>query len=181
MNDALEHRGPDDEGVWAEDGFAFAMRRLSIIDLPGGHQPMWDEQKNLGVVLNGEIYNYRALRERLGRTMGSFATSSDTEVVLKSLQEADLEAVHLWNGMFAVAAWDIVQKRLLIIRDRMGKKPLYYFWDGESFLFASEIKALLASGLIERRINRQSFWDYLTYRYIPGPDTIWEGIKKLPP
>ena len=181
MNSCLEHRGPDDEGVFAEDGFAFAMRRLSIIDLSGGHQPMWDEQNSLGVVLNGEIYNYRALRERLGQTMGCFATASDTEVVLKSLKQEDLEAVHRWNGMFAVAAWDRRQKRLLLIRDRMGVKPLYYFWDGETFLFASEIKALLASGLVDRRINRQSLWDYLTYRYVPGPNTIWEGIRKLEP
>ena len=181
MNAALAHRGPDDEGVYGEDSFAFAMRRLSIIDLSGGHQPMWDEQNQIGVVLNGEIYNYRALRDRLSQKITSFATSSDTEVVLKSFQEEDLEAVHSWNGMFAVAAWDRRQKRLVLVRDRMGVKPLYYFWDGETFLFASEIKALLASGLVERRINRQSLWDYLTYRYVPGPDTIWEGIKKLQP
>ncbi|HKP86872.1 MAG TPA: asparagine synthetase B, partial [Blastocatellia bacterium] len=103
MNDALTHRGPDDEGVWAEDGFAFAMRRLSIIDLEGGHQPMWDEQNNLGVVLNGEIYNYRALREQLDPAGGSFKTTSDTEVALATLRDSDLEAAHLWNGMFAVA------------------------------------------------------------------------------
>lgn len=181
MNHALAHRGPDDEGTWAEDGFGFGMRRLSIIDLAGGHQPQRDEESDLGVVLNGEIYNYRLLREQLSRSGHRFATLSDTEVVLKSLAAADLEAVREWNGMFAVAAWNSREKRLLMIRDRMGVKPLYYFWDGETFLFASEIKAILASGLTERRINRQSLWDYLTFRYIPGPETIWEGVRKLPP
>ncbi|HJQ68933.1 MAG TPA: asparagine synthase (glutamine-hydrolyzing) [Blastocatellia bacterium] len=181
MNKALEHRGPDDEGVWSEAGFGFGMRRLSIIDLSGGHQPMWDEQGDLGVVLNGEIYNYKALTERLGREGWRFRTASDTEVALAGVAAKGLDAVHSWNGMFAVAAFDRREKRLLIIRDRMGVKPLYYFWDGQTFMFASEIKALLASQLAPRRVNNQALWDYLTFRYTPGPETIWEGIRKLPP
>ena len=181
MNDAIIHRGPDDEGTWAEDGFAFGMRRLSIIDLKGGHQPMWDEASQLGVVFNGEIYNYRQLREQLLQKGHVFHTQSDTEVVLKTLQGAGLEGVHGWNGMFAVAAWDRQEKRLVLIRDRVGVKPLYYYWDGATFLFASEIKAILASGLVERRLNQQAVWDYLTFRYVPGPETIWHGIRKLPP
>src|SRR6185436_1205060 len=106
MNQALVHRGPDDAGIWAEDGFGFGMRRLSIIDLAGGHQPMHDAAAGTSIVLNGEIYNYRELRERLRRAGHEFATNSDTEVVLKSLVTADLEGVRDWNGMFAVAAWD---------------------------------------------------------------------------
>ena len=180
MTQAIAHRGPDDEGCWAEDGFGFGMRRLSIIDLAGGHQPMWDEAGNLGVVFNGEIYNYRDLRSRFGGDT-VFRTHSDTEVVLRTLASEGMNAVDLWNGMFAVAGWEKQTRRLLLIRDRVGVKPLYYFWNGEFLLFASEIKAILASGLVERRVNRQAVWDYLTYRYVPGPESIWHGVRKLPP
>ncbi len=182
MNEAIFHRGPDEGGEWAEGGFGFGMRRLSIIDLAGGHQPMWDERAGLGVVFNGEIYNYLALRERLStRGVKDWATRSDTEVVLRTLAEDGEDGIHTWNGMFAVAAWDARAKRLTLVRDRIGVKPLYYFWDGKNFLFASEIKALLASGLVARRVNRQAAWDYLTFRYVPEPETIWEGVRKLPP
>jgi asparagine synthase (glutamine-hydrolysing) len=182
MNGSIVHRGPDEEGLWGADGFAFGMRRLSIIDLAGGHQPMWDERTGLGVVFNGEIYNYRELRERMSRAgEQNWATHSDTEVVVKSLAREGLEAVHDWNGMFAVAAYDPRDESLLLIRDRMGVKPLYYFWDGRTFLFASEVKALIASGLVPRRIDRQALWDYLTYRYVPGPASVWEGVRKLSP
>ena len=179
MNASIVHRGPDDEGAWAEDGFGFGMRRLSIIDLSGGHQPMWSPTNDLGVVFNGEIYNYAELRQRIGAD--AFRTHSDTEVVLKTLGSQGLDAVHEWNGMFGVAAWQPRERKLWLLRDRMGVKPLYYHWNGKVFLFASEIKAILASGLVDRRVNRQSVWDYLTYRYVPGPDSVWEGIKKLPP
>lgn len=181
MNDAIVHRGPDDEGIWAEDGFGFAMRRLSIIDIEGGHQPMWDDQAGLGVVFNGEVYNYRPLREELLKQGHHFHTHCDTEVVLKTLAGAGLPGIHTWNGMFAVAAWNRNDKKLVLIRDRMGVKPLYYFYDGTNFLFASEIKAILASGLVTRSLNRQALWDYLTFRYIPGPETIWANIRKLAP
>lgn len=181
MNDAIVHRGPDDEGLWAEDGFGFAMRRLSIIDLAGGRQPIWDEDAGVGVVFNGEVYNYRALREQLLKQGHSFRTTSDTEVVLKTLINSGLPGIHTWNGMFAVAAWDRNEKKLVLIRDRMGVKPLYYFYDGTTFLFASEIKAILASGLVSRSINRQALWDYLTFRYVPGPEAIWKNIRKLAP
>jgi asparagine synthase (glutamine-hydrolysing) len=181
MNSAIVHRGPDDEGIWAEDGFGFAMRRLSIIDLAGGQQPMWDDKADLGVVFNGEVYNYRALREQLQKKGHSFRTTSDTEVVLKTLVESGLEGIHTWNGMFAVAAWDRRQKKLKLIRDRIGVKPLYYFYDGTNLLFASEIKAILASGLVPRSINRQALWDYLTFRFSPGQETIWTNIRKLSP
>ncbi|HJT65948.1 MAG TPA: asparagine synthase (glutamine-hydrolyzing) [Pyrinomonadaceae bacterium] len=181
MNAAIVHRGPDDEGFWAEDGFGMGMRRLSIIDLAGGHQPMLDEQGRMNVVFNGEIYNYRALQDEFRAEGHQFRTTSDTEVVLKTLVERGLAGIHKWNGMFAVGAWDPREKKLVLIRDRMGVKPLYYFYDGKTFLFASEIKAILASGLVERSINRQALWDYLTFRFVPGPETIWTGIRKLPP
>ena len=181
MNSAIVHRGPDDDGIWAEDGFGFAMRRLSIIDLAGGHQPMWDDDNRMGVVFNGEVYNYRGLREQLQQQGHSIRTASDTEVVLKTLVQSGVRGIHTWNGMFAIAAWDRVKKSLVLIRDRMGKKPLYYYYDGSTFLFASEIKALLASGLVARTINRQALWDYLTFRFVPGSDTIWKNIRKLLP
>ena len=152
MNGAIEHRGPDDEGVWAEDGFGFAMRRLSIIDLAGGRQPMWDDASGTGLVFNGEIYNYRALRAGINtKSHPGWVTESDTEVVLKTLAISGEEAINGWNGMFAVASWNKRTKELLLVRDRMGVKPLYYFWDGKTLLFASEIKTLIASGLIEPR------------------------------
>lgn len=181
MNAALTHRGPDDEGVWAEEGFGFGMRRLSIIDLAGGHQPMWDERTGAGVVYNGEIYNYRALRREMENRGITFTTTSDTEVALKSLGSQGTRAIQDWNGMFAVACWNKTDKKLMLIRDRVGVKPLYYFWDGITLAFASEIKALLASGLFPARLNHQAVWDYLTFRYVPGPQTIWQNVFKLPP
>ena len=182
MNDSIVHRGPDDEGVWADEGFGFGMRRLSIIDLAGGHQPIWDDEAQRGIVFNGEVYNYRKLRkDLLDQGVLGWKTESDTEVVLKSLIKDGENAVNSWNGMFAVATWDKKEKELLLIRDRMGVKPLYYYWDGETFLFASEIKALLASGLVERRIDKQSLWDYLTFRYVPGPGSVWANVRKVPP
>lgn len=182
MNGSIVHRGPDDDGVWAENGFGFGMRRLSIIDLAGGKQPIWDEESGRGIVFNGEVYNYKALRRDLvAKGVSGWTTESDTEVVLKSLVDKGEEGIHTFNGMFAVATWDKRNRSLLLVRDRMGVKPLYYYWDGKTLLFASEIKAILASGLVERRLNKQSFWDYLTFRYVPGPDTIWQNVKKLQP
>jgi asparagine synthase (glutamine-hydrolysing) len=181
MNAAIVHRGPDDDGQWAEDGFGFAMRRLSVIDLAGGHQPMWDEPSGLGLVFNGEVFNYRALRDELHGKGHQFRTTSDTEVVLKTLAAFGPSGIHAWNGMFAVAAWNPTEQKLTLVRDRMGVKPLYYYHDGRTFLFASEIKAILASGLVDRSINRQALWDYLTFRFVPGPETIWKNIRKVPP
>src|SRR5215470_12456607 len=181
MSAAVAHRGPDDEGTWVGDGFAFGMRRLSIIDLAGGHQPMWDSRTGVGIVYNGEVYNYKTLRVGLQKSGISLQTASDSEVVLKTLALKGASAVHDWNGMFAVAAWNDREKKLLLIRDRMGVKPLYYYWDGTTLLFGSEIKALLASNVLPRRLNYQAIWDYLTYRYVPGPETAWKNVWKLPP
>lgn len=181
MNRSIAHRGPDDEGVWTQDGFGFGMKRLNIIDLVTGHQPMWDEISGQGIVYNGEVYNYKALRAELEKEGICFHTSSDTEVVLKGLVNEYTNAVQTWNGMFALALWDKGKNRLTLIRDRLGVKPLYYYWDGENFIFASEIKAILSSELFKPKINQQAIWDYLTFRYVPGPDTMWENIYKVPP
>lgn len=182
MNGAIVHRGPDDDGTWAEDGFAFGMRRLSIIDLSGGKQPIWDDKTGNGIVFNGEVYNYRSLKKDLmDKGVGSWKTESDTEVVLKTLIRFGTDGIAGLNGMFGFALWDPKKESLLLARDRMGVKPLYYYWDGKTFLFASEIKAILASGLVERRINKQAMWDYLTYRYVPGTESIWQNIYRLEP
>jgi len=175
------HRGPDDEGIWAEDGFGFGMRRLSIIDLTGGHQPMWDRHMDRGIVYNGELYNYRQLRQDIQAQGGPFHTQSDTEVILKSLLHKGKDAFQDWNGMYALAHWSRTEEKLLLVRDRLGIKPMYYFWDGFNFLFASEIKSLIASKCFKPIVNRQAIWDYLSFRYVPSPHTIWKNIKKLPP
>ena len=181
MTGAVAHRGPDDEGIWVGEGVAFGIRRLSIIDLAGGHQPMWDQATGIGIVYNGEIYNYKSIRSSLETSGIYFHTTSDTEVVLQSLADSGPQAVHQWNGMFAVAAWNNRERRLTLIRDRVGVKPLYYYWDGTVLMFASEIKALLASDVFRRRLNPQAIWDFLTYGYVPGPETIWQNVWKLPP
>lgn len=180
MNGEIVHRGPDDEGVWGTDGFAFAMRRLSIIDLPGGHQPMWTED-GVGIVYNGEIYNYRALRADLEKSGYSFRTRSDTEVILNLYHRDGLDMVEALEGMFAICLYDPRSGEVHLIRDRFGVKPLYYASIGGRLYFASEIKAILA--VLEERpaLNTQALHDFLTLRFVPAPHTAWHGIEKLPP
>ncbi|WP_085902011.1 asparagine synthase (glutamine-hydrolyzing) [Kiloniella majae] len=181
MTDAIIHRGPDDEGVFVGNGIGLAMRRLSIIDIAGGHQPMSSDQARWQLVFNGEIYNYQELRQELAEVGCKFSTASDSEVLLQQLTHKGLDGIHGLNGMFSFALWDESEQRLVLARDRMGVKPLYYYWDGKRLLFASEIKSILATGLVERDINPQAIWDYLTLRYVPTPDTIWKNIYKIPP
>ena len=180
MSGTIVHRGPDDEGLWATDGFAFAMRRLSIIDLAGGHQPIWSDD-GVGIIFNGEIYNYRALRAELEASGYVFASHSDTEVILHLYRRDGLDMLQRLEGMFAICLYDRRQGLLHLIRDRFGVKPLYYAELDGTFYFASEIKAILQ--VLPRRpeLNRQALHDYLTLRYVPAPDTIWRGIRKLPP
>jgi asparagine synthase (glutamine-hydrolysing) len=180
MSRTLVHRGPDDEGLWATDGFAFAMRRLSIIDLAGGHQPMWSDD-GIGIIFNGEIYNYRALRAELEASGIRFASHSDTEVILQLYRRDGLAMVDRLEGMFAICLYDRQKGLLHLVRDRFGVKPLYYATIGGTFYFASEIKAIL--NVLPRRpeLNRQALHDYLTLRFVPSPDTVWRGIHKLPP
>ncbi|MBM4200896.1 MAG: asparagine synthase (glutamine-hydrolyzing), partial [Gammaproteobacteria bacterium] len=180
MSDTLVHRGPDDAGLWATDGFAFAMRRLAIIDLAGGQQPMWTDD-GIGIVFNGEIYNYRALRAELEAEGCAFRTRSDTEILLQGYRREGLAFVARLEGMFAFCLYDPARRELHLVRDRFGVKPLYYALIGGVFYFASEIKAILAALPQRPELSRQALHDYLTLRFVPTPDTIWDGIRKLPP
>jgi asparagine synthase (glutamine-hydrolysing) len=181
MCDLMEHRGPDEDGYYADDVAGVSMKRLSIIDVAGGHQPMTSQDGTKQIVFNGEIYNYRQLRPRLEAQGHHFTTACDTEVILRQFEQDGENALQYLNGMFAIAVWDRAARRLFLARDRMGVKPLYYYWDGKSLAFASEIKALFAVEGIEKSINPHAIWDYLTFRYVPNPDTIWKNIYKLPP
>jgi asparagine synthase (glutamine-hydrolysing) len=181
MNDTLIHRGPDDEGTHVEAGVALAMRRLSIIDLAGGHQPMTDETGTIWAIQNGEIYNFPELRRLLEGKGHRFASRSDTEVILHGYQEWGEEVFSHLAGMFAIAIWDAPNRTLLLGRDRLGKKPLYYADLGGRIVFGSEIKALLASGWVSREIDPEALDAYLTFEYVPGPMSIFRSVRKLPP
>ncbi len=181
MNDTLVHRGPDDEGFRIEPGVAMAMRRLSIIDLAGGHQPMTEETGTVWGIQNGEIYNFPELRRELEGKGHRFATRSDTEVMLHGYQEWGEEVFSRLAGMFAIAIWDGPNRTLVLGRDRLGKKPLYYADLGGRIVFGSEIKALLASGWVSRELDPEAVDAYLTFEYVPGPMSIFRSIRKLPP
>jgi asparagine synthase (glutamine-hydrolysing) len=181
MTDSIRHRGPDDSGAFTDDGCGLAMRRLAILDIPGGRQPLASSDGRYVIVFNGEIYNFGYLRRDLEVDGWSFTTNSDTEVLLAAFARHGTDCLHRLNGMFAMAVWDRRDRVLTLARDRLGVKPLYYAWDGKRFLFASEIKALMVSGLVAAKINPRAVWDYLTLRYVPQPETIWTGIRKLPP
>ncbi len=181
MCNMIRHRGPDDEGLFVQGPVGLGMRRLSIIDIAGGHQPIFNEQGTMCTVFNGEIYNYKELRSSLLAQGHEFSTRTDTEVLVHQYEKSGRDCVSALNGMFAFAIWDELQQRLFIARDRMGIKPLYYYFDGERFLFASEIKSLLVEDCIKPQLNENGLWDYLTFRYVPEPETIWKGIRKLPP
>jgi asparagine synthase (glutamine-hydrolysing) len=181
MNGTLVRRGPDDAGAFHAPGVGLAMRRLSIIDLGGGHQPIQNEDGTVQVVFNGEIYNYRELRDDLQRRGHRFATQSDTEVIVHLYEEHGDELVHRLRGMFAFALWDSRRRRGLIARDRLGIKPLFYAEAGGSLLFGSELKAVLASGLVGRELDLQALDAFLAFTYIPAPLTIYRGVRKLEP
>jgi len=181
MTRTMVHRGPDDEGFYLADGVGLGVRRLSIIDVAGGHQPITNEDGTLVVVFNGEIYNHRELRTRLETQGHRFATRSDTEVLVHLYEEYGDASVHLLQGMFAYALWDGKRRRLLVARDRLGIKPLYYLETNGSFLFASEVKALLEHADVSAEPDLQALDLYLAFRYVPGPHTLFRGIKKLPP
>lgn len=177
----LVHRGPDDEGFYFGDGAALGMRRLAIIDLPGGHQPIANEDRSIWVVFNGEIYNYRELRQELERRGHRLSTSSDTECLVHLYEDFGDDCVSHLRGMFAFAIWDSRRRRLLLARDRLGIKPLYYCQHGGRLAFASEMKALLALNGFERRLNLEALSAFFTFMYVPGPATIYEGIHEIPP
>jgi asparagine synthase (glutamine-hydrolysing) len=181
MTATLTHRGPDDQGFLEAPGIALGVRRLSIIDVPGGHQPVANEDGSVTVAFNGEIYNHQALRSRLEGQGHRFRTKSDTEVLVHLYEEYGDALVHLLQGMFAFALWDAKRHRLLLARDRLGIKPLYYAETKEGLVFASEAKALFEHSDIRRQINLDALDLYLSLRYVPGPDTLFRGVKKLPP
>ena len=200
MLKAIEHRGRDDEGVWTSPAIStegqrvcFGHRRLSIIDTSSaGHQPMASHDGRLMVILNGEIYNYRELRAQLASRGRSFRTQTDTEVLLSAWAEWGEECLPRLNGMFAFALWDDKEKSLFLVRDRVGIKPLYYAVAGKdagephagafgSLVFASEVKSILASGLIKAELDREALHQFLTFLWVPDPNTLFAGVKTVPP
>jgi asparagine synthase (glutamine-hydrolysing) len=181
MNDSIWHRGPDDEGFLVRDRVGLGMRRLSIIDVAGGRQPIHNEDKSVWAVFNGEIYNYHELRDDLQRRGHHFYTQSDTETIVHLYEEYGDEGVARLRGMFAYALWDERRNHLLVARDRLGIKPLYYGrFDGRLF-FSSELRAFARVPGFPRVLNEASVQRYLAYLYVPGPETIWRDIVELPP
>jgi asparagine synthase (glutamine-hydrolysing) len=181
MRDVMTHRGPDEAGLYSDDRAVLAHRRLSIVDLSTGQQPMSNEDQTVWVVFNGEIYNHAGIRHVLEAEGHVFRTRSDTEAIIHAYEQWGDECVHRFRGMFAFAIWDERKRRLLLVRDRLGIKPLYWARAGRSLLFGSEIKALLASGLIEARVNEAAVPELLSTRYVSGTETMFEGICKLLP
>lgn len=181
MTDALRHRGPDDEGYHFDTAAALGHRRLSIIDLEGGHQPIANEDDTRFIVFNGEIYNHREVREFLEKKGHRYRTASDTETILHLVEEEGIPGLNRMNGMWGFAIWDFPRRRLLLSRDRLGIKPLYYARVGDLLLFASEIKSLLASRLVATELDPSSLASYLDLLYVPSPRTIFREVHKLPP
>src|SRR5690349_11436179 len=180
MCERMVHRGPDSEGLFATNGVALGMRRLAIIDLVTGEQPVFNEDKSVAVILNGEIYNYRELRARLEKRGHSFRSASDTEVLPHLYEEYGDNMTRELNGMFAFALWDSKRRRLLIARDRFGEKPLYWGVFDNTLLFASEPKVLLAHRTVKPSLDLQALRYYLSFDYVPAPLSIYAGINKLP-
>jgi asparagine synthase (glutamine-hydrolysing) len=181
MGDRIQHRGPDGAGYYVSGSVGLGNRRLSIIDLEGGQQPQANEDESIQVVFNGEIYNFIELREELVKKGHVFKTRSDTEVIVHAYEEWGDECPKRFNGMFAFALWDSNRRRLLLARDHLGVKPLYYTQIGTRLLFASEIKALLTDPECPREVDLQALGQLFTLRYVPSPSTLFEGIRKLPP
>lgn len=181
MCNQIIYRGPDDEGIWVEDGAALGMRRLSIIDLSGGHQPVFNEDRTAWVVYNGEIYNFPELRPELERKGHHFSTNTDTEVIIHLYEEMGADCVQKLRGMFALAIYDKASHKLILARDRLGKKPLHYALVDRCLYFASEIKSILAAAPQLAEINPQALLEYLYYGYVPDPITAFKRIHKLSP
>jgi asparagine synthase (glutamine-hydrolysing) len=181
MNQTMIHRGPDDGGVFVGPGIGLGHRRLSIIDLAGGHQPMSNEDGTVWVLLNGEIYNYPELRAGLLQRGHQFTTKSDTEAIVHLYEDHAEDCFAKLRGMFSIALWDSRQRKLVLARDRVGKKPLFYAEDGHRILFGSELKALLAGDSLPRDIDEQALSDYFSFGYIPAPKTIYRSVRKVMP
>jgi asparagine synthase (glutamine-hydrolysing) len=181
MTDAIVHRGPDEDGHHISDGIAMGMRRLSVIDVASSHQPIADERGEVWAVFNGEIFNYRELRSELQRAGHTLATGGDSETIVHLYEQHGVDFPTHLRGMFAIAVWDEPRRRLVLTRDRMGVKPLYYALTPHGLAFASEVKSLLAGGLVEPRLDSEATELYLAYGYVPGPRTLFEGVLKLAP
>lgn len=182
MNALIAHRGPDDGGFYLDGEVGLGHRRLSVIDIAGGHQPMVDTERGRALAYNGEIFNYRRLRQQLTTAEQSrLATNSDTEVLLKLVDFESFDWLERLNGMFAFAVWDSHTRRLLLARDRLGVKPLYYVDLGDELVFASEVKALLRHPRVRPKLNSKRVAEYLAFRSLVGVETLFEGIKQVPP
>ena len=181
MTDSIAHRGPDDEGYFFSGPLGLGFRRLSIIDLAGGHQPMFDAQQTVCITFNGEIYNYKELRQELKKYGHCFRTNSDTEVIIHGYKEWGTDVFNHLNGMFGVAIWDLQRKRLVVARDAMGIKLVYYRIAGGRFTFGSEIRAVLAGEQSQPEIDPTALNLFLRFRYTPSPLTLFQGIRKLAP
>jgi len=181
MTKSMTHRGPDEDGMYLGRLVGLGSRRLSIIDVDGGRQPIANEDDSLQIVFNGEIYNYRELRTFLEKKDHRFKTRSDTEVVLHLFEEFGIGALEHLNGIFAFALWDERRRELFLARDRMGVKPLYYALAGDTLTFGSELKVILANPAVERRLDLQALNEYMSYEYVPTPRTILHNVRRLPP
>ncbi len=181
MSDTIRHRGPDDDGFYSAPGVGLGFRRLSIIDLAGGHQPLSNEDGTVWIVFNGEIYNFEELNTQFLSSGHCFKTRSDTETIVHLYEELGEACFSELRGMFALALWDAKKKRLVLARDRVGKKPLYYSWDGRRLVFGSEIKAMWPAGGISDEMDAEALSDYFSYQYIPAPKTIYRHVQKLRP
>lgn len=181
MTRALEHRGPDDEGVWVEGRIGLGNRRLAVIDLSErAHQPMSNEDGSLWIAYNGEVYGFTDLRRELEQHGHRFRSASDTEVILHAYEQFGEECLGRLRGMFAFAVWDARQQSLFVARDRVGKKPLFYYWDGRTLAFASEVRALLQDPSVPIEADPIGIHEYVTYGYVPAPRSAFRNVRKLP-
>lgn len=181
MTQAIIHRGPDDEGHFIHGAAGLGFRRLSIVDLAHGHQPLSNEDGTVWIVFNGEIYNYKPLREYLLSAGHKFRTETDTEVIVHLYEEEGIDCVKKLRGMFAIAIYDTRKRELYLARDYFGIKPLYYAHTGQGVVFGSEVKSILASGWINSEVSAQALWNFFTFQYVPDPDTMFQGVHKVPP
>ncbi|MGM0598305.1 MAG: asparagine synthase (glutamine-hydrolyzing) [Candidatus Rifleibacteriota bacterium] len=181
MNEKIIHRGPDEEGCFVNNSLGLGIRRLSIIDLKTGSQPIFNEDHTLVMVCNGEIYNFKTLRQILIKKGHLFSTRTDSEVIIHAYEEYGNDFLDKLEGMFAFALYDIKQKKVILARDRLGEKPCYFYKDQHRLIFASELQSLLSTGYIKKTINKHALAQYLQLTYIPSPLTIYEGVYKLKP
>lgn len=181
MMQTISHRGPDDEGIYVNGRVGLGSRRLSIIDLPHGHQPICNEDGTIWIIFNGEIYNYKQLRHSLEISGHTFRTNSDTEVIVHLYEDFGERCLSQLRGMFAFAIWDSRARKLFLARDHLGQKPLFYSHQGHQFLFASEVKAILSANSQSHEVDYESIHHYLSLRFIPPPGTMFQNIKKIPP